>query len=180
MSQENVEIVRAMLDTWNTRGIDETIDAFDPHVELVDLQSAMGMQDRGRGPDELDRMARQWSEIFDDWGLEVCDLVDLCGDFVLAEVRFDGVGRDSGAPVSNRQFEVYRLAAGKIVEIRVGFRDRDEALEWTGHRRAALAESLAQPGEGPADAEGRRAVHQDERAAVAEVSKAHGDPRAAP
>ena len=152
MSLENVEIVRTMLETWDSLGIEHATDSLDPDVELVDLQAVMGMQDRGRGPEELDRMAKQWSEIFDDWGLEVCDLVDLCGDFVLAEVRFDGVGRDSGAPVSNRQFEVYRLVAGKIVEIRVGFRDRDEALEWTGRRRAALAYSLAQPGEGPANA----------------------------
>jgi hypothetical protein len=112
----------------------------DPDVELVDLQAVMGMQDRGRGPAELDRMAKQWTEIFDDWGLQVCDLFDLGGDFVMAEVRFDGVGRDSGAPVSNRQFEVYRLVDRKIVEIRVGFRDRDEALEWTGRRRAAISQ----------------------------------------
>jgi ketosteroid isomerase-like protein len=138
MSQDNVEIVRTMLEVWNTRGIDETIDALDPDVELVDLQAAMGMQDRGRGPDELHRMAEQWMEIFDDWGLEVRDLVDLCDGFVMTEVRFDGVGRDSGARVSNRQFEVYRLVDGKIVEIRVGFHDRDEALEWSGRRKAAV------------------------------------------
>lgn len=140
VSYENVEIVRTMLETWDTLGIEAASDVLDPDVELVDLQAVMGMQDRGRGPDELDRMAKQWSEIFDDWGLEVCNLADLGGDFVMAEVRFDGVGRDSGAPVSNRQFEVYRLIAGKIVEIRVGFRDRDEALEWTGRRRTAIAQ----------------------------------------
>jgi len=49
MSQENVEIVRAMIDAWEDHGFDATIRAFDPEVELVDLQSAMGMQDRGRG-----------------------------------------------------------------------------------------------------------------------------------
>jgi ketosteroid isomerase-like protein len=140
MSQQNVEIVRNMLDTWNTRGIFEATDVLDPDVELVELQAVMGMQDRGRGLEELDRMAKQWTEIFDDWGLEVTGVVDLCGDFVLAEVRFDGVGRDSGAPVSNRQFEVYRLVDGKIVEIRVGFRDRDEALEWAGRRRAEVSQ----------------------------------------
>jgi ketosteroid isomerase-like protein len=139
MSQDNVEIVRTMLETWDKLGIEATTDTLDPDVELVDLQAVMGMQDRGRGPAELGRMAEQWTEIFDDWGLEVSNLVDLCGDFVMAEVRFNGVGRDSGIPVSNRQFEVYRLVAGKIVEIRVGFRDRDEALEWSGLRRAAIA-----------------------------------------
>ena len=131
-----------MLEIWDTRGIDKTLDALDPDVELVDLQAAMGMQDRGRGPDELNRMAEQWTEIFDDWGLEVRDLVDLCDGFVMTEVRFDGVGRDSGARVSNRQFEVYRLVDGKIVEIRVGFHDRDEALEWSGRRKAAVRQQL--------------------------------------
>jgi ketosteroid isomerase-like protein len=131
MSQDNVEIVRAMLDTWNTRGIFETVDAFDPDVELVDLQAAMGMQGRGRGPDELHRMSEQWTEIFDDWGLDVLDVVDLGDDLVMAEVQFDGIGRDSGAPVSLRQFEVYRLHDGRIVEIRVGFHDRAEALAWS-------------------------------------------------
>jgi len=138
VSQRNVEIVETMLEVWSTRGIAATLDAFDPEVEFLDLQAAMGMQDRGRGPEELDRMAEQWSETFDEWGLEVNDLVDLTGDFVMAEVRFEGVGRDSGAPVSLRQFEVYRLVDGKIVEIRVGFRDRDEALEWWGRRKSAL------------------------------------------
>jgi ketosteroid isomerase-like protein len=140
VSLQNVEIVRTMLETWDTVGIEHATDTLDPDVELVDLQAVMGMQDRGRGPAELDRMAKQWTEIFDDWGLEVSNLVSLGRDFVMAEVCFEGVGRDSGAPVSNRQFEVYRLVDGKIVEIRVGFRDRDEALEWTGRRRAALSQ----------------------------------------
>jgi ketosteroid isomerase-like protein len=145
MSQENAEIVRTMLDTWNTLGIDATIDAFDPEVELVDLQAVIGMQDRGRGPDELDRMANQWAEIFDEWRLAVCEVVDLGDDFVLAEVRFDGVGRDSGAPVSNKQFEVYRLVGGKIVEIRVGFHDRGEALDWS--RRRGVGDASPATGE---------------------------------
>jgi ketosteroid isomerase-like protein len=130
MSQEDVEIVRAMIDTWEDHGFDATIAAFDPKVELVDLQSAMGMQDRGRGPEELRRMAEQWTEIFDDWRVEVHEVVDLGGEWVLAHVRFHGVGRDSGTPVSNRQFEVYRLVGRKIVEMRVGFSDREEALAW--------------------------------------------------
>jgi ketosteroid isomerase-like protein len=130
MSQENVEIVRTMLDTWETDGFDATITAFDPDVELVDLQSAMGMQDRGRGPEELRRLAEQWTEIFDDWRMEVHEVVDLGGEWVMAHVRYHGVGRDSGIPVSNRQFEVYRLVEGKIAEIRVGFHDREGALAW--------------------------------------------------
>ena len=134
MSQENVEIVRSMLDTWNADGFDATVDAFAPDVEVVDLQSAMGMQDRARGPEELNRLAQQWTEIFDDWRMDVRDVADLGGEWVMAEVRFHGVGRDSGIPVSNRQFEVYRLHDGRIAEIRVGFHERDEALAWLRER----------------------------------------------
>jgi ketosteroid isomerase-like protein len=130
MSQENVEIVRVMIDTWEEQGFDATIEAFDPDVEVVDLQTATGMQDRGRGPEELRRLAGQWTEIFDPWRVEVLELADLGGEWVMAYVRFHGVGRDSGIPVSNRQFEVYRLIAGKIAEMRVGFHDREEALAW--------------------------------------------------
>jgi len=134
MSQENAEIVRAMIETWEEHGFDATIAAFDPDVEVVDLQSAMGMADRGRGPEELRRLAGQWTEIFDDWRVEVLEVVDLGGERVLAHVRFHGVGRDSGTPVSNTQYELYRLIGGKIVEMRVGFHDREEALAWLRRR----------------------------------------------
>jgi len=126
----DAEIVRSMLETWDAEGLDAARDLFDPDVELVDLQSAMGMKDRGRGPDELERMAKQWTEIFDDWRMEVHDIAGIADGLVLAEVSFHGVGRDSGIPIGNRQFEGYRLDDGRITEIRVGFRDREQALEW--------------------------------------------------
>jgi len=134
MSQRDAEIVRTMLETWVKVGFDETIDAFDPDVELVDLQSAMGMQDRGRGPEELRRIAEQWTEIFDDWRAEIREVADVGDGWVLADVSFHGIGRDSGIPVKNNQFEMYRLIEGKILEIRVGFHDRAEALAWMRER----------------------------------------------
>jgi ketosteroid isomerase-like protein len=152
MSQANVEIVRSMLETWDADGFDAIVAAFDPDVEVVDLQTAMGMQDRARGPEGLRGLAQQWIEIFDDWRVEVRDLVDLGGEWVMAEVRFHGVGRDSGIPVSNRQFEVYRLVDGRNVEIRVGFHDRDEALQWSGRRKAAARAAR------PLSGRGRRAA----------------------
>lgn len=123
-----------MIDTWEEQGFDATITSFDPDVEVVDLQSAMGMTDRARGPDELRRLAGQWTEIFDGWRVEVLEVADLGGEWVMADVRFHGIGRDSGIPVSSRQFEVYRLIGGRIVEMRVGFQDRAEALAWVRWR----------------------------------------------
>ena len=136
MSQENVEIVRSMIETWDDHGFDATIEAFDPDVEVVDLQSAIGMRDRGRGPEDLRRLAEQWMHIFDDWRVEVLDLTDLGGEWVMAYVRFHGVGRDSGIPVSNLQFELYRLVDGRITQMHVGFHDREEALAWVRRRES--------------------------------------------
>lgn len=149
MAQENVELVRSMLEAWEADGFEAAKNAFDAEVEVVDLQSAMGMRDRARGPDELLRLAQQWTEIFDDWGMDVCDLVDLGGEWVLADVSFRGVGRDSGIPVSNRQFEVYRLVGGRIVEMRVGFHERAEALAWVRQRGEAYTSNLCDMGRLP-------------------------------
>jgi ketosteroid isomerase-like protein len=161
MAQENVEIVRSMLEAWEADGFEAAKDAFDAEVEVVDLQSAMGMRDRARGPEELLRMTEQWTDIFDDWGMEVSDLVDLGGDFVLADVTFSGVGRDSGIPVANRQFEVYRLAGGTIAEMRVGFHERKEALAWARQREG---EVVAEPDTGQENVEVVRRAFEHFRA----------------
>jgi ketosteroid isomerase-like protein len=152
-----VEIVRSMLETWETDGFDAAKAAFDPEVEVVDLQSAMGMKDRARGPEELRRLSQQWTDIFDGWRMEVREVVELGGEWVLADVSFHGVGRDSGIPVNNRQFEIYRVIDGRIAEIRVGFHERDEALAWMRRRvsdrdrRAASPTGASSPRPGSAD-----------------------------
>ena len=137
MSQRDVEIVRFMIETWEAEDFGAVRDVFDPEVEVVDLQSVMGMKERGRGPEEFRRMAAQWTEIFDDWRVEVHEVLDAGPGAVLAEVTFHGVGRDSGAAVHTRQFEVYRLMDDRIVEVRVGFRSRQEALDWLRRRERA-------------------------------------------
>jgi hypothetical protein len=67
----------------------------------------------------------------------VHEVVDLGGEWVMAHVSFHGVGRDSRIPVSNMQFEVYRLIGGRIAEMRVGFQDRADALAWVRQREYA-------------------------------------------
>ena len=98
MSQANVEIVKTMIDTWEAHGFDATIAAFDPDLEVVDLQSAMGMKDRARGPEGLRQLAAQWTEIFDPWRVEVLEVVDLGGEWVMAP----SASTESGATAARR------------------------------------------------------------------------------
>jgi hypothetical protein len=72
-------------------------------------------------------------EMFDDYRVEVQDLLDL-DELVLAEVRFQGRGAVSGATVTTSQVDLYRVCEGLITEQRAGYRSREEALEAAGLR----------------------------------------------
>ena len=138
-----------MLEAWEADGFEAAKKDFDAEVEVVDLQSAMGMRDRARGPDELLRLAQQWTEVFDDWGWR-CTTSSISGAMGARRHRaLRGVGRDSGIRVSNRQFEVYRLVGGRIVEMRVGFHERAEALAWVRQREEAYTSNLCDMGRLP-------------------------------
>ena len=130
MSQENVEIVRRSIEARN-KDLDEWLSFFDRDVQAIDLLTAAGMPTEDRGIDELRRAVERWQESFDDWQVEVLELVDL-DEMVLAEVRFHGQGRGSGANVSVIQVDLYRVRDGLIIEHRAGYRSREEALEAAG------------------------------------------------
>ena len=41
--QDDLDVVRAMMDAWTAQRVDELLGAFHPDVELADLQTVMGM-----------------------------------------------------------------------------------------------------------------------------------------
>jgi ketosteroid isomerase-like protein len=132
MSRENVEIVRRAIEARN-RDLDEWVSFFHPDVQTIDLLTAAGMPTEDRGLREVRRAAERWQASFDDWQVELLELVEL-DEMVLAEVRFHGHGRASGANVSVFQVDLYRVRDGAIIEHRAGYRSREEALEASGLR----------------------------------------------
>jgi ketosteroid isomerase-like protein len=130
MAQEAVEIVRRSIEARN-RDLDEWLSYFHPDVRTIDLLTVAGMSTEYRGLDEVRRGAKRWHESFDALQVEVLELVEL-DEMVLAEVRFHGHGRASGANVSVFQVDLYRVRDGLIIERRAGYRSREEALEAAG------------------------------------------------
>jgi ketosteroid isomerase-like protein len=130
MSQENVEIVHAVIDARN-RDIEEWLTFFHPAAQTSDRLTVAGMGTEEQDLDVLRREVKQWHEIFDDFHIEVVELVDL-DELVLAEIRFHGRGRASGADVVVSQVDLYRVREGLITELRAGYRSRGEALEAAG------------------------------------------------
>jgi ketosteroid isomerase-like protein len=137
MSQENVEIVRAMLLAAGApdSDTDEWLEEFcDPEIEWRDVP---GFPTAGvhSGRDALRRHADEFEDAWADWGIEIED-IRAAEDRVVARIRYRGVGKASGAPITGglqnpATGAVFELRAGRILRVRQ-FVTHAEALEAAG------------------------------------------------
>jgi ketosteroid isomerase-like protein len=130
MSQENVAVVQRFADHWNETG--EPLWAeLDPDVVFViDPGSFVG--GTYRGYDGVRTLLRLTAEVFDEFQLELGELIDA-GDAVLALGRIRARGAKSGATGTQPGALVFRFSNGRIVLYRSYLR-REEALEALGLR----------------------------------------------
>ena len=85
------------------------------------------------GPDEVRAFFAQWAGAFDDFAVEAED-VNGAGDHVVVRMRQSGRGKETGALVENRVWQVFTLRAGKIVRCS-GFQSEADALAAAGLRQ---------------------------------------------
>jgi ketosteroid isomerase-like protein len=130
MSQENVEIVRRLIEALNRNEQDRVSGILDPEVvidatrRLVNPKTYTGMQGYGR-------MVADREEVWDEFRMEPDDVLDA-GDRVVAVGRWVGKGKGSGIEVHQPVADVYTLHDGRVVRAEFGFTDRAEALEAAG------------------------------------------------
>jgi ketosteroid isomerase-like protein len=131
MSQENVEVVRQVLDHWNDTG-ELLWELLDPEFEYV-IDPPAWLAGTYRGQAELSDLIRRVAEVFDEFRFEVDDLVPV-GDRVVSLGGFRVRGALSGAgAVQAGGAGLHELRDGRIVRIRVYF-DREQALRNAGLR----------------------------------------------
>ena len=129
MSQQNVEIVRSILEPmegingaaidWGAEGIREMLgQAYSPDVELTTLASGLGsgVGEFYRGLDGVARYLREWLEPFSEYHVENLDYIDA-GDCVLVPSRQWGVGSGSGARVEIELTTLLELRDGRVIRI---------------------------------------------------------------
>jgi ketosteroid isomerase-like protein len=129
MSEENVEIVRKVIDAFNRGDLDAWLGFLSPEVVWESLPLP-GFRDVYRGRAE----AREWIELLlevFDFHLEIDEITALSDDRVLMAASTRGRGRGSGLPLERQSWEVLWLADGLITR-RQGLLTRDEALEAAG------------------------------------------------
>ena len=122
--EEPIEVVREM---WaaHARGDGRaSLEAFHPDVEWDGRNIPDGVLGRGRQA-VLDH-ARHWASIWDDWTVEVEELVQVTPDTVIAYTRERGRS-EGGVLMDERHAEGYVVRDGMIIR-RVGFSDPAEAL----------------------------------------------------
>ena len=133
MSQENVELVRAITEAWNAGEWEDLVSRF--HPEIVYHPRADEPDPSPHvGRDAYERLAHGFVESFSEVTFEVLEWVDV-GDRVIAStvlhVVLRGQGSASAAGVSDTYVFVYKLRDGLVVE-GWEYRTKQEALETLG------------------------------------------------
>ncbi len=136
MAHDNVAIVRAMLEAVGpeTERDDWLEEFFDPEIEWHDTPTypSAGVY---IGHEAFSRHAAEYDDAWADWGIEIED-IRAAGDRVVARIRYRGVGKQSGAPITGgletpSTGAVFELRGGRIVRV-VQFVTHAEALEAVG------------------------------------------------
>jgi ketosteroid isomerase-like protein len=136
MSQENVEIVRAIYERFGEGDFRASADLLDPHVVLV-LRPEFGPEFSGAGTYlgagavaayTREHVLGPWA----DFRMKAEEILAV-GDTVLVSVHQRGVGRAGGVPTELRYFTLWSFRGRKVIRIE-SFRDRAAALEAAGHQ----------------------------------------------
>src|SRR5688572_12628270 len=136
MSEENVELVRRLLDMFANRDHEGVFAFYDPEIEwdATHLRAA-GLDDLGgvyHGHDGVRTYWRRWLQAWSDLEFQVQDVLDA-GDEIVALIRNQRQwGRRSGIAVEMPPYGlVFTIRGGKVVRWR-SFRDQQSALEAAG------------------------------------------------
>lgn len=129
MSQENVEIVRRTIATFNEDGGEATLQYLDPEVEW--LAPPEWLEERlYKGREGIRRLASQWSENIDEYRLDPERFIDA-DDAVVVLLFARGRIPGGTAPIEQKLGYVWEVRDRQGVRIQVFF-SWEEALEAAG------------------------------------------------
>jgi ketosteroid isomerase-like protein len=132
MSQENVEVVRRVLEAFRHGRIGEALSTFDPEIKWEGTENTPGRKPY-HGLSGVRQFFDSWLSVWADYDIELDRLIDA-GEAVVSIGRERARGKASGAGVARGHFGVYRFRDGKIVAIRF-FDSESDALAAVGLRK---------------------------------------------
>jgi uncharacterized protein len=133
MSQENVEVMRAVVEAWRLADDDAWMRLVDPEFEWdTSGYPAVGVASQGSGRENFRRFLERYRTTWRRYDVRAEELIDA-GDQVVAIVRETVRAEGSDAPIERQVAQVWTLRDGRVVRYRV-FRTKNEALEAAGLR----------------------------------------------
>ena len=131
MSQENVEIVRQVVEAINRGDAGAFVATVDPDVEWEDAvfwtEGPRTFRGREGVRDWLNQILEPWESVH----LDAEEVTDVSDGRVIVGFAFTARGKERGGETQLRFWSVFWLADGKI-ERRQVFWTRDDALEAAG------------------------------------------------
>ncbi len=115
MSQENVEIIRRLLNAWNRQDIEDILALSDPQGEYVNPPAAVEPGTR-RGHDEIVAVMRKQWEAMPDGIQEIDRFVDR-GDEIITVGRVSRTMPGSDARISNPLLISWKFRDGKLIRL---------------------------------------------------------------
>jgi ketosteroid isomerase-like protein len=131
MSQENVEVVREVYEAWNRDDIEAVLVLIHPEAELhnpSDYFIGTGSFYRGHAG-----FRQWWKAAKSHWEYFKSHVERTLakGDIVVTAVRFEAVGKESGAKVGQSFANAWELKDGLVVKFSA-YQTVEEALEAVG------------------------------------------------
>jgi ketosteroid isomerase-like protein len=129
MSEENVEVVRAIYERFSESDFRASVDLLDRHIVFLMMRDAPEAEVYVG----VEAVATAMRELFDTWAdftLKAEEFIPA-GDSVLVSVRQQGVARISGVPSDEHYFTVWSFRGRKVIRIET-FPERAKALEAAG------------------------------------------------
>jgi ketosteroid isomerase-like protein len=128
MSQENVEVVRGVIEAYNAGDWPRYFSRLDPGIEWWDREDDPGATVH-RGHEGVRAFLAELGEAAE-LRVDAKEFVDA-GDYVVVCLRLYGRGKGSGAGFEEHEVHALRLRNGKVVETRE-YRTKAQALEAVG------------------------------------------------
>jgi ketosteroid isomerase-like protein len=137
MSEENVEVVRRVIDAFQAGfargdpGAAFDLDLVPEDFEWILTEGPFEGRSVWRGREGWVEFVRTWNEQFDDLSFQVVRLIDAGKDRVVVLLHQSGTGKESGIPVGWDNGMVWELKDGRLIRA-TNYVSHADALEAAG------------------------------------------------
>jgi ketosteroid isomerase-like protein len=131
--RENVERARRAFDAWERGDFARIQDLCTPDVVIVQPPEVPDSKSYV-GPTAMIEALEDWPTQWEDFRLELVEIIDVSDDVLVSVTRHTGRGRTSGIEMDFEVSYVHRARDGKLARMEMFF-SREQALKAAGVRR---------------------------------------------